>query len=92
MPLSACILHARLGLEVGVNVQIRNVPDDVHRKLKARAAMAGMSLNEYVRTLLVQATSRPTPQELYAEIQAAGPIGLPEPSEVTIRRIRDAAE
>ncbi|MGH8586426.1 MAG: FitA-like ribbon-helix-helix domain-containing protein [Gammaproteobacteria bacterium] len=29
-------------------VQIRNVPDDLHRKLKARAALAGMSISEYL--------------------------------------------
>ena len=28
-------------------LQIRNVPDDLHRRLKARAAMAGMSLSDY---------------------------------------------
>ena len=33
---------------MAVTVQIRNVPDDVHRKLKARAALAGMSISEYL--------------------------------------------
>lgn len=45
-------------------IQLRHVPDDVHRRLKARAAMAGLSLSDYlleeVRTLL----ERPTLQEM----------------------------
>jgi plasmid stability protein len=45
-------------------IQLRHVPDDVHRRLKARAALAGLSLSDYlleeVRTLL----ERPTLQEM----------------------------
>jgi plasmid stability protein len=45
-------------------VQVRNVPDALHRKLKARAALAGMSLSEYILTELKRSLERPTRQEL----------------------------
>jgi len=39
-------------------IQVRNVPDDVHRALKARAAAAGMSLSDYVKQDLEAAAAR----------------------------------
>ena len=51
-------------------IQIRNVPDDVHRTLKARASAAGMSLSDYIKRDLEQAASRPTLEEIDARIQA----------------------
>ncbi len=45
-------------------LQIRNVPDDVRRALKARAAARGESLNAYLLDLLEQAVARPTIQEV----------------------------
>ncbi len=74
---------------MGVLVQIRDVPEQTHRTLKARAALAGVSLSEYLRSLLNAAASRPTPEELTARIRARKGGELPEPSEVTVRRIRD---
>jgi len=38
-------------------IQLRNVPDDLHRKLKARAALTGMSLSDY--PLIIVPTSPP---------------------------------
>jgi plasmid stability protein len=52
-----------------VMVQIRHVPDDVHRELKARAARAGTSLSEYVLAELVRLASRPTLDELADRIR-----------------------
>ena len=62
-------------------MQIRDVPEDVHRALKTRAAASGTSLSEYVRTLLARAVDRPTPDELAARIRARGSVRLSEPSE-----------
>lgn len=45
---------------------VRNVPDAVRDELAARAARAGMSLQEYVRTLLVEAASRPAVADVIA--------------------------
>lgn len=77
---------------MGVLVQIRDVPEDVHRKLKSRAAASGMSLSEYLRQMLERSAHRPTPAELSARIKARGPVELSEPSEVTVRYIRDHGE
>ena len=73
-------------------LQIRDVPDEVHRTLKARAAASGVSLSEYVRTVLARAAARPTPEELAARIEAQGRVSLGEPSEVAVRRLRDHGE
>jgi plasmid stability protein len=54
-------------------LQIRNVPDDVHRTLKSRAALAGMSLAAYVLAELRRAAARPTRDEILARITARPP-------------------
>ena len=77
---------------MGVLVQIRDVPEDVHHTLKARAALAGVSLSEYVRSVLVRIASRPTPAELSARVKARGATELAEPSEAIVRSIRDQGE
>lgn len=77
---------------MGVLLQIRDVPEEVHRTLKARAAASGTSLSEYVRELLARAAARPTPEELAARIQARGAVRLKEPSERSVRRLRERGE
>jgi plasmid stability protein len=47
-----------------VMVQIRNVPDDLHRRFKARAALEGKSLSEYLLEELRRSAERPTLDEL----------------------------
>jgi plasmid stability protein len=41
-------------------IQLRNVPDTLHRSLKARAAMAGMSLSDYLLAEIKEIAERPT--------------------------------
>lgn len=53
-------------------IQIRNVPDDVHRTLKMRAAAAGRSLSDYVLLEVTRAARSPTPEELDARIRERG--------------------
>ncbi len=77
---------------MGILLQIRDVPDDVHRTLKARAAASGVSLSEYVRGVLERTASRPTPAELAARISARGAVDLAEPSEVAVRSLRERGE
>jgi plasmid stability protein len=70
-------------------LQIRNVPDDVHRTLKARAALAGLSLSEYVLAELRRAAERPTREELLRRLAEAPPHRLrPSPAAV-VRADRD---
>ena len=77
---------------MGVLIQIRDVPEDVHRTLKARAALAGVSLSEYLRVLLARASARPTPSELAARIAARGVSQSAESSVTAVRAIRDRGE
>jgi antitoxin FitA len=50
-------------------LQIRHVPDDTHRRLKSRAALAGMSLSEYALVELQRSLERPTRSELVARLE-----------------------
>lgn len=52
------------------NVQIRDVPDDVHRVLVRRAEEAGQSLQQHLLGELTKLASRPTNAELMARIAA----------------------
>jgi plasmid stability protein len=50
-------------------IQIRNVPDVLHRRLKSRAALAGMSLSDYLLSEIRQIATRPTLDELRARLE-----------------------
>jgi plasmid stability protein len=52
------------------NVQIRNVPEDVHARLKERAAYAGQSLNEYLLQQMREIASLPTIAEMTERLRA----------------------
>jgi plasmid stability protein len=71
-------------------IQLRHVPDAVHRKLKARAAMKGMSLSDYLVREVTQLTEQPTMQEVLSEIQKLSPVEWREPVVETIRRMRES--
>jgi plasmid stability protein len=49
-------------------IQIRNVPDALHRRLKSRAALAGMSLSDYLLAEIPEVAERPTLDELRARL------------------------
>ena len=51
-------------------VQIRNVPAELHRKLKARAALEGLSMSDYVLRELRKALDRPTRQEVLDRLRS----------------------
>jgi antitoxin FitA len=70
-------------------IQIRNVPDDLHRRLKARAATAGMSLSDYLLNEVRLVAEQPTWQEFRARLAQRSPVKLSvEPAEI-IREMRD---
>ena len=50
-------------------IQIRNVPDALHRRLKSRAALAGMSLSDYLLSQIREVAERPTLDELRARLE-----------------------
>ncbi|MEW6582571.1 MAG: hypothetical protein AB1416_07415 [Actinomycetota bacterium] len=73
-------------------IQIRNVPEPVHRRLKALAAEAGMTLSDYLLHEVVAVAALPSIEELNARISRREPVGdLGEAPAQVIRRIRDAA-
>lgn len=55
-------------------IQIRNVPDEVHRTIKARAAAAGMTLSDYLKRDLERQASRPPMEEFDRLIQQDEPV------------------
>ena len=71
-------------------IQIRNVPDELHRTLKERAAKSGMSLSDYLLTEVEKVAEKPTMSEWLERVRSREPVELDEPPEVTIRRLRDA--
>ncbi len=71
-------------------IQIRNVPDELHRTLKVRAAKAGMTLSDYLLSEIEQIAEKPTMKEWLERIAKLEPVEVDEPPEVTIRRMRDA--
>jgi len=80
-----CVYAFRMKL-----VQIRNVPDEVHRRLKARAAMEGQSLSEYALGELRRALERPTRRELLERVAAREPSFVKMGAAATVRAERDA--
>jgi antitoxin FitA len=70
-------------------IQLRNVPDALHRSLKARAAMAGMSLSDYLLSEIREVAQRPTLTELQQRLERRQPVTLREPAAVTVRAERD---
>jgi plasmid stability protein len=71
-------------------IQIRNVPDELHRTLKVRAAKAGMTLSDYLLSEIEQVAKKPTMQEWLERVGSREPVEVDEPPEVIIRRMRDA--
>jgi len=51
-------------------IQVRDVPEDVHRTYRQRAAAAGMSLQEYLRDELTRNARRRSPGDVAAEVVA----------------------
>ena len=71
-------------------IQIRNVPDELHRTLKVRAAKAGMTLSDYLLSEIEQIAEKPTMKEWLERVAELEPVEVDESPEVTIRRMRDA--
>jgi plasmid stability protein len=71
-------------------IQIRHVPDDLHRKLKARAALEGLSLSDYLIREIRGIAERPTVTELQARILRRAPVTTREAPAKAIRAERNA--
>ena len=72
-------------------IQIRNVPDGLHRKLKARAAVAGQSLSDYLLSEIDRIAALPTREEMLARIHSRSRVVLTTPAADVIRGERESA-
>jgi antitoxin FitA len=71
-------------------IQVRNVPDGVHRTLKARAALAGMSLSDFLLAEIRRLAERPSIAELRERVRRRPPVAIVVPAAEAIRRERDS--
>jgi antitoxin FitA len=71
-------------------IQIRSVPDDVHRQLKARAALDGRSLSDFALAELRRSLERPTREEWLELLATREPFNVPGGSVALIRAVRDS--
>jgi plasmid stability protein len=76
---------------MGTMVQIRNVPEALHRQLKSRAALAGMSLSDYLLAEIRQVAERPTLDELRARLRSRMETAPSVPPAAAVRAERDRA-
>ena len=70
-------------------IQIRNVPEDLHRELKVRAARAGMSLSDYLLDEVRRAAERPTVEEIRARLASLPPVDIGMSAAEAVRFERD---
>jgi plasmid stability protein len=76
------------------SIQIKNVPPDVHRVLRSRAAEEGMSLQEYLLAKLTEEARQPTPKEFWERVgqRTGGGRLTPQEAAEYIRAEREARE
>ena len=70
-------------------IQLRHVPDALHRRLRARAAMAGMTLSDYLKLELERVASQLTPAELDARLGKMSRTRLQESPADAVRAERE---
>ena len=73
-----------------VTIQIHNVPDPLHRQLKARAALLGMSLSDYLLNELREVAARPSLDELQARLRDRPSVSLSISPADAVRAERDS--
>jgi plasmid stability protein len=70
-------------------IQIRNVPDSLHRKLKARAAIEGITLSDDLMAEMRRSAERPSLNELLERLNTRRPISPKMPPDKAVRQERD---
>ena len=73
-------------------IQLRNVPEVLHRNLKARAAMAGMSLSDYLVAEIREIAERPTLAEMRERLHQRKPVSFPLDTARLVGEEREARE
>jgi plasmid stability protein len=75
---------------MSIMIQVRNVPESLHRTLKARAALSGMSLSDFLLAEIRQVAERPTIEELRERLCRRSRVANPVSAAEAVRRERDA--
>jgi plasmid stability protein len=75
---------------MSVMVQIRNMPDGLHRTLKSRAALAGLSLSDYLLSELAATAELPTHEELWLRLAGRERVELPVSAADLVREARES--
>jgi plasmid stability protein len=70
-------------------IQIRHVPDVLHRKLKARAAREGLSVSDFLLREVEQLADRPSKAELRDRLARLSPVHISMPPAEAVRAERD---
>jgi antitoxin FitA len=71
-------------------IQLRHIPDALHRQLKVRAAAAGMSLSDYLVREVCKLAERPTIEEIRKRLTALSPVHLKTSPTKVVRQARDS--
>ncbi len=71
-------------------IQIRNVPSELHRRAKARAALEGLTLSDFAKEALRRAVDQPTMTEVAARVRQLPPVEVSPPAADLVRAERDA--
>lgn len=71
-------------------IQLRHVPDELHRRLKARAALEGLSLSDFLLQEVRKVAERPAISELQARLSRRAPVTTRESSAKAVRAEREA--
>lgn len=84
---STCAAHV-LALDMPKMIQVRSVPDKLHRELMRRARMSGQTLTAYVQDILEREVARPLASDVFERIRRSAPVDLGRPAAELIREER----
>ena len=73
-------------------IQVRNVPDRMHRELVKRAKMRGQTLSDYIESILEREIERPPAEEVFERLRRLPRVELPRPAADYIREAREERE
>jgi plasmid stability protein len=85
-----CAAHVLYAENMSKMIQIRDVPEQVHSTLKARAARERMSLSDFIKKELERTAERPTMREWLESARQAKPISSKRSAARIVRELRDA--
>jgi DNA helicase TIP49 (TBP-interacting protein) len=88
----ACIRGSCYRYAMGVHLQIRDLPDELHEILRRRAAMRELSLRQYALEVLQEHCRQPTLDEWLEGLSRLTPVALSTPASEAVREARDAED